>query len=135
MNLFVCLALIAVVGVQAMTDEQKEKLRKVGKECKEQSGVSQEFIDKVRKGEFVEDPKLKAQMLCVSKKVGLTDDSGNVNVEALRTKVMKVAHNDTDVDKIVEICTVKKDTPEDTAFFTYKCFCKSSNEKNRQMFS
>ncbi|RZC40380.1 PBP GOBP domain containing protein, partial [Asbolus verrucosus] len=116
--------------IKALTDEQKEKLNKVGKECREQSGVSQELVDKLRNGEYVEDAKLKAQMLCVSKKLGLADDSGNINVETLKTKVKKVVDNDAEVDEIVEKCAVKRDTPEDTAFFTFKCL-----RENKPKFS
>ncbi|XP_044265392.1 uncharacterized protein LOC123011816 [Tribolium madens] len=120
MKFLVCL-LFVIVAVNALTQDQKEKLDKISKECKNQSGVSQELIDKARTGELTNDPKLKAQIYCVSKKTGLATEAGEINMDNLKTKLKKVAANDDEVNKIIQKCVVKKPTPEETAFEVYKC--------------
>ncbi|EFA07546.1 odorant binding protein C03 [Tribolium castaneum] len=120
MKFLVCL-LFVIVAANALTKEQKEKLDKISKECKNQSGVSQELIDKARTGELINDPKLKAQIYCVSKKAGLATEAGEINMDNLKTKLKKVAANDDEVNKIIQKCVVKKPTPEETAFEVYKC--------------
>jgi hypothetical protein len=84
------------------------------------SGVSQETIDKVRTGVLVDDPKMKKHVLCFSKKTGVATEAGDTNVEVLKAKLKHVA-SDEEVDKIVQKCVVKKATPEETAYDTFKC--------------
>ncbi|KAJ3648070.1 hypothetical protein Zmor_019906 [Zophobas morio] len=142
MKLFVCVAFTLIVAaqvststlnsisasskqpLQALTDEQKKKLDEVSKECKTESGVAQDLIDKARNGELVDDPKLKSQMLCVAKKANLATAAGEINLDVLKTKLKKVAADDAEVDKLVQKCAVKKDSPEETAFEAFKCLHK-----------
>jgi hypothetical protein len=106
--------------IQALTDEQIQKRNKISKECQQVSGVSQETIDKVRTGVLVDDPKMKKHVLCFSKKTGVATEAGDTNVEVLKAKLKHVA-SDEEVDKIVQKCVVKKATPEETAYDTFKC--------------
>jgi hypothetical protein len=121
MKLLLCFAFAAIViGAQALTDEQIQKRNKISKECQQVSGVSQETIDKVRTGVLVDDPKMKKHVLCFSKKTGVATEAGDTNVEVLKAKLKHVA-SDEEVDKIVQKCVVKKATPEETAYDTFKC--------------
>ncbi|RZC42569.1 PBP GOBP domain containing protein [Asbolus verrucosus] len=121
MKLFVFCVLAATVAVHALTDQQKQKLNAYINECKAQTGVSQELIDRGRKGEFVDDPTVKSQILCMMKKIGMATESGEVVVDDIRNKLRKVSENDEEVGRIIQKCVVKLDTPEETAFEVSKC--------------
>lgn len=108
-----------------MTKEQQDKLNQISKECRELNGVSEDTILKVRKGELVNEPKVKNHILCVSKKTGLASESGETNVEVLRNKLRKVCDSDDEVNTIIQKCVVKKDTPEETAFEIFNCLRKT----------
>ncbi|KAH0819362.1 hypothetical protein MTP99_000182 [Tenebrio molitor] len=116
----------AVVAVQALTDEQKEKIKAYHKECSAQSGVDQELISKARKGDFADDPKLKEHLFCFSKKAGFQNDAGDIQKDVLKTKLNAELKDEAATDKLIEKCAVKKATPQETAFDTIKCYYENS---------
>ncbi|XP_044265628.1 B1 protein-like [Tribolium madens] len=113
-----------LVGALALTKESVDKLEPISKECRELNGISEDIILKVRRGEAVNEPKLKNHILCVSKKTGLATETGETNVEILRTKLRKVSESDNEVNNIIQKCVVKKITPEETAFEIFACLRK-----------
>nr|AJM71485.1 odorant-binding protein 11 [Tenebrio molitor] len=123
MKLLICVALVAaVVTAQTLTDEQKAKWKKWREECREETGVSSEGINQLRTNHFDNvDDKIKAQSLCFGRKSGLINESGDVLADQIKIKLKRVAVDDDEVDRIIKKCVVKKDTPEETAFQTFKC--------------
>ncbi|CAH1363856.1 unnamed protein product [Tenebrio molitor] len=110
-----------LVTVQAITLEQAETMYKIGSKCQNEPGVSQDIVNRARNDDWEDDPKLKQQILCVSKKLGLATESGEMVVDSWRSGLRKVSINDEEVERIVNECVVKKDTPEETAFNAVKC--------------
>jgi hypothetical protein len=123
MKLLLCLALVAAVATaQTLTDEQKANWKKWSDECREETGVSAEGINQLRTNHFDNvDDKIKAQSLCFGRKSGLINEAGDVLADQIKIKLKRVAVDDKEVDKIANKCVVKKDTPEETAFETFKC--------------
>ncbi|EFA07545.1 B1 protein [Tribolium castaneum] len=124
---FVCVIfiLVAIIGAHGLSEQQTEKLNQLSKECRALTGVSQETITNARNGNFEEDPKLKLQVLCIGKKVGIMNESSQIDENVLKAKLRKVSDNDEEVNKIYNKCAVKKPAPEETAFETIKCVMKN----------
>ncbi|XP_063904896.1 B1 protein-like [Zophobas morio] len=121
MKAFIVLVAVAI-SVQALTDEQKEKIKTYHKDCAAASGVDQDLVARGRKGDFVDDPKLKEHLFCVSKKAGFQNDAGDVQTEVLKAKLNAELKDQEVTNKLVEKCAVKKATPQDTAFESFKCY-------------
>jgi hypothetical protein len=102
-------------------EEDAKVMHKIQAKCQNETGVSDELLTKSLNRQWEDDPKLKQQVLCVSKERGLVTESGELVVDAWRTTVRKVIANDKEVEKIVNECVVKKDTPEETTFNAMKC--------------
>lgn len=101
-----------------MTKEEKEAFHK---ECVAESGVSEDTVKKaMTDGEFVDEPKFKAHLLCFGKKVGFQNDAGELQKDVIKAKLSTVVSDEAVVEKMIE-CAVQKSTPEDTAFETAKC--------------
>ncbi|RZC39145.1 PBP GOBP domain containing protein [Asbolus verrucosus] len=116
-----CALFALIFSTYALTDEQKEKLNVYSKECKTQSGVTQDLIERGRNGELVDDLTLKKQIVCVMKKIGMATASGELDVEYIRNRLKKVSGDDEEVERIIKKCVVTRDTPEQTAFEVSKC--------------
>nr|UWL63301.1 odorant binding protein 11 [Pagiophloeus tsushimanus] len=109
-----------------LTDEQKQKIQAYGKECVGETSVDTELIKKARAGTFTDDAKLKAFVLCMSKKLGFQNNNGEIQTEVVRQK-LGGALNDADAaNKLVEKCLVVKGSNEDTAFESFKCYYEST---------
>lgn len=115
--------------LQGLTDEQKAKVQAISKECREKSGVKEELILKARKGEFIDDPKLKEHLLCFSKKIGFQNEAGELQPEVIKAKIgadIPAA----DFQKAAEKCnSLKRTAPEQTAFDVLKCYSEASGAK------
>lgn len=73
-------------------------------------------------GIFVDDPKLKTQFFCISKKLGFQNEEGEIKLEPLKKRVNGILNDAEKTDEILEKCAVKKSTPDDTAYDALKCF-------------
>lgn len=89
------------------------------------SGVTQEQLDKEKAKkvdeELDEDPKMKEHRLCISKKMGFMDESGEIKIDVLKAKLNVILKDAEKTEKIVTKCAVKKDTPLETANELKKC--------------
>lgn len=114
--------------LQALTDEQKNKIREYSKECQEKSGVTTELIQKARKGEFVDDPKLKDHLLCFAKKAGFLSETGEVQGNVIKAKIEADVGAE-EATKVTEKCgALKAATPQQTAFDVFKCYFDSTTK-------
>lgn len=113
---------------QALTDEQKERIKGFSKECREATGVSEDLVMKARKGEFVDDPKLKNHLFCFAKKVGFMNEAGEVQKDVIKAKITPDVGNEEAV-KVTEKCgSIKRDNPEQTTFDVLKCYFESTTK-------
>ena len=55
------------------------------------------------------------------KKTGVISESGDINIDVVKTKLKKVNASDETVNAVEQQCVVKKDTPAVTAFEFTKC--------------
>lgn len=105
-----------------MTDEQKQKLQEHNKACIAESEVDPELVKKFRQGDFADDPKLKLFAFCMSKKLNFQNEAGDINTDVVEAKLTAALGDAAAAKELVQKCLVKKDTSEDTAFETIKCY-------------
>ncbi|KAH1007143.1 hypothetical protein HUJ04_004416 [Dendroctonus ponderosae] len=120
-----CLFLVAIILVavraQILSQSEKEKMRAIHEGCMKETGADQALIHKAVKGEYVDDPKLKNQIFCVTQKIGFTDESGEIMKDLTVKKLTEKFKNEKVINAAVEKCVDKKATPSDTAFEFVKC--------------
>nr|AHA39270.1 odorant-binding protein 5 [Monochamus alternatus] len=105
-------------AVHGLTEEEKMAIHE---DCFSQSGVSEEMASKVMDGVFVDDPKLKLYILCFAKKVGIMNDSGDIQVDVFRAKLGTKVPDEVKLNEIIAKCAIKKGTPEETIFALSRC--------------
>nr|QUP79512.1 odorant binding protein 19 [Monochamus saltuarius] len=106
------------VAAHGLTEEEKMAIHA---ECFSQSGVSEEMATKAMDGVFVDDPKLKLYMLCFAKKIGIMNDSGDIQVDVFRAKLGDKIPDEVMLNEIIATCAIKKSTPEETIFELSRC--------------
>nr|UYB94414.1 odorant-binding protein 12 [Lytta caraganae] len=132
MKVFAVTIMFAVmVAAQALTlsDEQKAKLKAYHTECSSASGVDQQLVQKARQGEFVDDPKLKAHLLCVSKHIGFQNEAGELQNSVVQDKINGQLNDEGKTKALVDKCVAQKATPEDTIFEAVKCVYENSSKQ------
>ena len=115
---------MAVAAHATLTDEQKEKVRKYGRECQKISHISDETFDKLDKGESTEgEPHMREQGLCFFKKIGFLNDDLDIQFDDIKTKAEDLSHL-TNPDEAIIKCKehLKGTNKEDDAFEFFKCF-------------
>lgn len=110
---------------QALTDEQKKRFEQYTKDCLEESKVEESVLEEVKNGTFPDDPKLKSHALCISKKIHMQNEKGELQTEKLREKLNTQMKNKEEVEKLLQMCILKKETPEDSAYESFQCFHKN----------
>ncbi|KAJ8928205.1 hypothetical protein NQ314_019268 [Rhamnusium bicolor] len=79
--------LVLLIGyavlANALTDEEKELMDSLHKQCVGNVGVSEDLVSKAQKGEFADDEKLKCYMSCQLDELGLFGDDGKIDVEGM----------------------------------------------------
>lgn len=105
-----------------LTEEQVAKLKEHREVCIKETGAGVEKIDAAKKGEFADDAKLKAYLLCIAKRIGFIDGAGELQSGVLKAKVGAAIDDQELADKLEPECAVKKDSPEETVFQMAKCF-------------
>lgn len=104
-----------------LTDEQVSKLKETRKVCTEESGVDTATLDAAKKGQFADDDKFKAYLLCAGKKIGFIDAAGEPQHAVIKSKLGAAIDDQDLADKLDAECAVKKNSPEETAFEIVKC--------------
>lgn len=87
----------------------------------EESGISMDLVLKLKKGEYVDDPKVKEQLFCFSKKVGFQNEAGEMQMENIKKHLMELNKDEARTKEIMDKCLVKKATPQETVFEVSKC--------------
>lgn len=105
-----------------LSDEQAAKLKEHRKICLDQTVVDAGKIEAARKGQFVDDAKVKDYLVCVSKRMSFLNDAGNLQHPVLKAKVGAVFEDQNLADKLDAECAVEKTTPQETIFELAKCY-------------
>ncbi|KAJ8932127.1 hypothetical protein NQ314_014908 [Rhamnusium bicolor] len=107
--------------------EDKEKLFRYHKECVEKTGVDEKLVDESQLGQYPEEPEFKEYTFCLSKRLGLQNEAGEFQMEAVKAQLSKHIQDSAEVDKLIETCVVQKDSPIESAYNTFKCYHDSSS--------
>lgn len=109
---------------QALTDEQKTKLKEHYSICMAESGVSKEAMMKAKTGDYSGlDDKLKNFTFCTFKRIGIISEDGAIHKEVAIAKVEE--KNREIVGKAVDACSgVTGTTLADKAWDFYVCYRK-----------
>nr|AUF72974.1 odorant-binding protein [Anoplophora chinensis] len=125
----VVFTLLKLSAVQAILDESEftpkllEQVKALHDTCASQSGADDGLIGKIKKGDFVDDPKIKSYMKCGLTELGVMDDKGEISVdmvpELIPAKYVSesVANTKTCTGKTKDIANL-----EDRVFAFFKCY-------------
>ncbi|XP_049886082.1 general odorant-binding protein 56a-like [Pectinophora gossypiella] len=122
MKTFIVLA-VCLVLAQALTDEQKEKLKKHRSECMAETKAEEQLINKLKTGDFKADnDNLKKYAHCMLVKSELMTKDGKFKKEVALAKVPNPADKPA-VEKLIDACLANKgNTPQQTAWNYVKCY-------------
>nr|AXO78396.1 odorant binding protein 18 [Xylotrechus quadripes] len=112
----------AIISTQSMTENQREILMAAHAECSAETGVDEAKVRMALTGEAAVDQSVKDHMFCINKKIGVQNDAGELQVDAIRAEVETAVADKSIIDGMMSTCVVQKSTPQDTAFETNKCF-------------
>ncbi|VVC93553.1 general odorant-binding protein 56a-like [Leptidea sinapis] len=114
---------VCVFAVQALTDEQKEKLKKHRSECLVETKADEQLVNKLKTGDFkTETEPLKKYALCMLIKSELMTKDGKFKKDVALAKVPNEA-NKPAVEKLIDACLANKgNTPQQTAWNYVKCY-------------
>nr|CAJ2313450.1 B2 protein [Metisa plana] len=114
---------VCLVAASALTDEQKEKLKKHRGECLTETKAEQSLVDKLKNGDFkTENEPLKKYALCMLTKSELMTKDGKFKKDVALAKVPNAADKPA-VEKLIDACLANKgNTPHQTAWNYVKCY-------------
>ncbi|CAF4841106.1 unnamed protein product [Pieris macdunnoughi] len=114
---------VCVLAVQALTEEQKEKLQKHRGECLAESKADEQLVTKLKTGDFkTENEPLKKYALCMLIKSELMTKDGKFKKDVALAKVPNAADKPA-VEKLIDTCLANKgNTPQQTAWNYAKCY-------------
>nr|AVJ51940.1 odorant binding protein 3 [Depressaria falkovitshi] len=111
-----------IVLAQALTDDQKEKLKKHRLDCLGETKAEEQLVNKLKTGDFkAENEPLKKYTHCMMVKSELMTKDGKFKKEVALAKV-PTADKPT-VEKLIDTCLANKgNTPQQTAWNYVKCY-------------
>ncbi|KAM3960829.1 LOW QUALITY PROTEIN: B2 protein [Aphomia sociella] len=121
MKTFVVFA-VCVVLAQALTDEQKEKLKKHRSECLAETKPEEQLVNKLKTGDYkIENESLKKYALCMLIKSELMTKDGKFKKDVALAKVPNAADKPA-VEKLIDACLANKGNSHQTAWNYVKCY-------------
>ncbi|XP_001655721.2 general odorant-binding protein 56d [Aedes aegypti] len=124
MKSFVCVVLVAaLIGVNALTEEQLKKADGFASECLEKSnGLSKETVGKLRSGDFANvDQDSKCFVKCFLERAGFMSTDGNL-VADYAIERLSLDREKSKVEALVMKCSMQMDDPCETAFRAFECY-------------
>ncbi|XP_047537625.1 general odorant-binding protein 56a-like [Vanessa atalanta] len=114
---------ICFIAAQALTDEQKDKLKKHRSECLVETKADEQLVNKLKTGDFkTENEPLKKYALCMLIKSELMTKDGKFKKDIALAKVPNAAEKPA-VEKLIDTCLANKgNTPHQTAWNYSKCY-------------
>ncbi|KAJ8955679.1 hypothetical protein NQ318_008550 [Aromia moschata] len=113
---------VSIFQIAIITEEQRQKLTRINKECQTESGIDSDTLEKAKKGHFSKDDKFKNHLFCFYKNLGLQNETGLIQKEVLSEKIGKLLNDVSLSEKLIEKCAIQKDTPQDTAYEAFTCY-------------
>ncbi|GJQ86831.1 putative odorant binding protein [Trypoxylus dichotomus] len=113
--------LCIVVSVQALTDEQKAKVKAASAKCAKDTSVDPTLVQKGREGVFVDDPKLRAFILCFLQATEILDSNGDAQVDKVKQKLSKDI-TEADIDTLLAKCKPTASDPAQKAGDFWQCY-------------
>lgn len=83
--------------------------------------VTAEVTNQLFSGVYPSSPLVRAHMLCYSKQLGLQSADGSLLVNDVEEKLAR-AKTPEEAHRLTRLCSVEKDTPEETAYYLFKCW-------------
>nr|AKW47194.1 odorant binding protein 5 [Chrysopa pallens] len=129
MKNFITLCVIAaafcIVQNQAkITAEQQKTFKQRSEECKTETKVDPQLIENVKKGEAVSSDDFKAYAICLTKRLQLLNDAGDVNMEKALS-LLPAGEDKAAAQKSLEKCqNIKVDELNNTKFLRSLCIYK-----------
>nr|AKI84359.1 OBP1 [Holotrichia parallela] len=120
-QIVVLAVLCVIVSVQALTDEQKAKVKVAAEKCIASSGADPASIEKARKGEFGDDAKLKEFIFCLLKVTEMVDDNADVRLDKIKEKLTKDL-TEAEITTLLGKCKPTATIPVEKAAEFYKCY-------------
>ncbi|XP_028034658.1 uncharacterized protein LOC114246372, partial [Bombyx mandarina] len=100
----VCFLVIAPYGINAVSDEQKIKIReqldRAGFECFKDHKITEDDIKKLKANKPATGENVPCFIACVMKKTGVMNDQGVIRKEPVLELAKKVLANDKDIKKL-----------------------------------
>ncbi|XP_050355228.1 uncharacterized protein LOC126776620 [Nymphalis io] len=127
---------ICFIAAQALTEEQKEKLKIYRSECLAvNTKVDVQLVNELKFGYFkTENEPLKKYILCILVKAGLMTEAGEFKKDIALAKTVNAAER-LAVKKILDDClTQKGNTPHQSAWKYSKCFHEKLPRNHESIF-
>nr|UYS88373.1 odorant binding protein 21 [Aromia bungii] len=106
-----------LVIAQCLTPEEKEQMLAIHRGC----GMSDEVSENAFRGQFPDDGEFKAHVFCISKKLGVQNEMGELQVQFITDMLHNLHTDDNKVEEILSKCMVQRSTPEESAFEALTC--------------
>nr|AZL87163.1 odorant binding protein 21 [Holotrichia oblita] len=117
----IVVALCVIVSVQAITDEQKAKVKEYQTACVASTGVDPKLVEEGEKGNFITDAKLREFISCFLKKTGIQDEAGEIQASVIKQKLAN-DYTEAEIDAVLAKCKSSGGTPAEVAAAFYKCY-------------
>ncbi|CAG9858988.1 unnamed protein product, partial [Phyllotreta striolata] len=119
---FASVAVLFIAQTLCMSDEEQKLLFNLHAACKPKTGATDEMAQRAMVGDFPDDPAFKKHVLCMTQGMGAMDSDGNYILENINKKLDAVLSDEALKSEIKGKCLVTKESPEETAFQSAKCF-------------
>uniref|UniRef100_A0A6M2DVT6 Putative pbp/gobp family n=1 Tax=Xenopsylla cheopis TaxID=163159 RepID=A0A6M2DVT6_XENCH len=121
---FLVIALALFVAVSAVTEEQKEKVKKYGLECLEESHADKEQVKKLKSGETSEevDHNVKCFVKCFFRRTGFFNEQDEFQEQVTVDKLSLDTTADTRESVQEAVTKCKGETDADPCVKAYKIF-------------
>ncbi|KAJ8955669.1 hypothetical protein NQ318_008538 [Aromia moschata] len=109
-----------------ITEDDKQRFKTLYSECQSDTvtKIADDVLERISRREHVHRDVFQVHHLCMSKKLGFQNETGQVDKEGVRKVLALGVVEEGILNKIVDKCAVQRDTPEETAEKLMKCFHK-----------
>nr|UNA06111.1 odorant binding protein 27 [Cylas formicarius]UZC53364.1 odorant binding protein 36 [Cylas formicarius] len=123
MNRILVIFFSVVVGVFNDTiTERFPDLLGYHRECVQELGVADFAFEEAFARRVNDDLLIKRQLACVGKKIGLINETGEIQTDDVRTFLLRTNNDNDEVERIVAKCTAfTSETDTETAFVLINC--------------
>lgn len=96
-------------------------MKQVSEKCIASSGADPASVEKGRKGEFGDDPKIRAFIFCLLKATEILDENADVRLDKVKEKISNDL-TEAQIETLFATCKPKATVPVDKAAEFWKCY-------------